>query len=1034
MWLVNVHSKCLEKFSADPTVRYAILSHTWGNEDEELSFQDMQALDECDDTRRKKLDLCCEQACKDEIAYIWIDTCCIDKTNSVELHEAINSMFRWYQKAAVCYAYLPDVEGGRLNKFLDSRWFTRGWTLQELLAPQKMIFFGSQWTPLGTRSSMWETIAQATGIPHYILTGIASLQTCSVAQRMSWASRRTTTRPEDMAYCLLGIFDVMITPIYGEGLERAFWRLQEEIMRKTSDDSILAWSLGSLEDEDQQLELRAVLTPVAYTPIPGNVLAASPAAFKRCGDIVQRPSQNVKTRIRSLGMVGGTMPISISLAETSTMLPNSPGHILYGYLSCGPSSEPSFRAAIPLALCNITKPGSETKPVFFRPHGLDAVFLPDPSHVIPSKTILIRNDRHGEVAPLEDKSYWMYLPPKPYPWSAKIEEVYPADCFDEETAMIKTPREHELLNDEALFLVRFSYTLKSKTGRFILALRFMRGSVTGAATPMPYLYFDNPSPPTPFSEIVKLWSSLSLTGTDMITPVEVPSLVLRVSVSIDAIFGHPLWVVDLKAISRFSCEARTYPRGWPNLQEQISLQAKCCEGLKHMRTGAQWARKRQSSLQHLSRVDRELEGLNFEMAALKAQAENISYKLDRRINHRAALQKAIDMDSSKPETTSAGQTEEDGSRSIESLCFSTVDPATERLLSIPLEDLVKQRERDGVLAHIMQSFPIMRKDEQLPWVPGMTFLMYAAATGDPALVKQMFRYDSDLKAQDSEGRTAKDWATCVGADWEILLKGLASNDDSEEESTEHGSTHSLKPPNSMPWFLGLSPGSPELPDLSHAFDNKPDPFWNLPYPPDDGDPLEWLSGIIDSSSLSSRAIIVKESKITAPTSRDIQLSSSRGRSSQPRPSPYPQLGDDPHDFASKVLATSPNMVAQNIRSRYLVAHPHSRRCERSCSCRRDRRSPDRRAARSPEPPVWRQPDSRRGPLRSQKSTSSMRLSRFADGRPPVETRGRSNKRYKETKRLEPWLQSDRRMKKRDLKRSKSWSSRLNRLIDTVMTL
>ena len=198
-----------------------------------------------------KIQRACEEAIKDGYNYLWADTCCIDKSSSVELSEAINSMFRWYKESEVCYAYLWDVTDeddvqdvqDENSHFRASSWFLRGWTLQELIAPSRLSFFGQHWQYLGTKSSMRERLAQITGIDENTLGG-APLRNSSTAQKMFWASKRQTTRIEDTAYCLLGIFDIHMPLIYGEG-ERAFQRLQEEIIRRSTDHSIFAWHLNT---------------------------------------------------------------------------------------------------------------------------------------------------------------------------------------------------------------------------------------------------------------------------------------------------------------------------------------------------------------------------------------------------------------------------------------------------------------------------------------------------------------------------------------------------------------------------------------------------------------------------------------------------------------------------------------------------------------------------------------------------------------------------------------------------------------------
>jgi hypothetical protein len=239
---------------------YAILSHTWGDDDEEVTFKDLTKLPREQLVLKKayeKVEKCCTKALAMGLKWVWIDTVCIDHTSSAELSEAINSMYQWYRQSAVCYAYLSDVdsiEGNllpdrtvdqedfwRKSPFGQARWFTRGWTLQELLAPRNMQFYNKHWEYVGSKYDLKTPISMVTGIDEYGLF-IPDLSVLSVAHRMSWAAGRKTTRSEDIAYCLLGIFNINIPLLYGEGQVRAYGRLQEEIMRRTEDHSIFAWS------------------------------------------------------------------------------------------------------------------------------------------------------------------------------------------------------------------------------------------------------------------------------------------------------------------------------------------------------------------------------------------------------------------------------------------------------------------------------------------------------------------------------------------------------------------------------------------------------------------------------------------------------------------------------------------------------------------------------------------------------------------------------------------------------------------------
>jgi hypothetical protein len=208
MRLINVQTLKLHAFNDSQIPRYAILSHTWG--DEEVSFQEM--TNPCEETQLKggykKIASACAQAYDDEHDWIWIDTCCIDKSSSAELSEAINSMYRYYQRSAVCYAYLSDVKGLKSTTFMlsdGSKWWTRGWTLQELIAPATVQFYAQDWVPFGERNNKSALIQIITGIPRDVLQGESPAR-YSVAQRMSWASSRHTSRLEDQAYCLLGMY------------------------------------------------------------------------------------------------------------------------------------------------------------------------------------------------------------------------------------------------------------------------------------------------------------------------------------------------------------------------------------------------------------------------------------------------------------------------------------------------------------------------------------------------------------------------------------------------------------------------------------------------------------------------------------------------------------------------------------------------------------------------------------------------------------------------------------------------------------
>ncbi|KIM52912.1 hypothetical protein SCLCIDRAFT_478492 [Scleroderma citrinum Foug A] len=276
---VDRRAKVLE-FDDDAATEYAILSHRWVGQ--EVDYDEMvelakMAAEERDEIRRRgsyrKILQSCKQAQKDRYEWLWVDTCCIDKRSSAELSEAINSMFRWYENAKVCYAYLHDVPSSSFPTARDKErypefngwpeWFSRGWTLQELIAPSNIQFFNKDWKNIGDKKTLAPTLRYVTGIPeHILIDGLHGNRPC-IAQIMSWAAHRTTTRVEDRAYSLMGLLDVNMPMLYGEG-KKAFHRLQLEIIRISNDQSIFAWECN-------------VRT--------GSVLADDPSDFQYCFDM-----------------------------------------------------------------------------------------------------------------------------------------------------------------------------------------------------------------------------------------------------------------------------------------------------------------------------------------------------------------------------------------------------------------------------------------------------------------------------------------------------------------------------------------------------------------------------------------------------------------------------------------------------------------------------------------------------------------------------------------------------------------------------
>ena len=244
MRLIDVGTLQLEETTDGGNTPYAVLSHTWRQPSEggEVKFHDFQRASSSGEPIStgsldnhggfQKVKGICEKAASHGLKHAWADTCCIDQTSPAELSRSINSMFRWYKESTECLVYLADVTKSNnddeswITQFRASRWFERGWTLQELIAPSTVIFYDCNWTRLGTRDELHSIISEISAIPRVILTdGVAVLPMLCVAQKMALAARRQTTAPEDASYCLLGLFDVNMPLVYGEGSERAFRRL-----------------------------------------------------------------------------------------------------------------------------------------------------------------------------------------------------------------------------------------------------------------------------------------------------------------------------------------------------------------------------------------------------------------------------------------------------------------------------------------------------------------------------------------------------------------------------------------------------------------------------------------------------------------------------------------------------------------------------------------------------------------------------------------------------------------------------------------
>jgi hypothetical protein len=337
--------------------------------------------------------------------YKWIDSCCIDKSSSAELSEAINSMYKWYANAQVCYAYLSDVDVDQnLESALRlSQWFTRGWTLQELLAPRVVEFYDRNWIEIGTKQSLSWLLAEITGIGRGSLSG-DKVHTC-IAKKMSWAARRETSRAEDSAYCLMGLFDVNMPLLYGEGAQKAFIRLQTEIMARTTDESIFAWSFPETSFR-------------SYRPL----LAEHPSWFKNSGHhhlpvremLIKRSSMHQMTsrgvRMEALRIPNKEMDEKIQWPE------------LEGFL-------------MPLNTCSVVPYDDDHYHILAIPmiklFGLEVNFLVDPWRRLPNlELIKVRKD-DDESFPDGDKEV-IYVP------QIEVPESFPLDWSSPAPTLIRT--------------------------------------------------------------------------------------------------------------------------------------------------------------------------------------------------------------------------------------------------------------------------------------------------------------------------------------------------------------------------------------------------------------------------------------------------------------------------------------------------------------------------------------------------------------------------------------------------------------------
>jgi len=713
MRLLNIDTFSLEDFFHETVPPYAILSHTWGKDHEELSFQDVvRDRYKNPGSRPAKVRGCCEQARRDGYLHVWIDTCCIDKTNAVELQEAINSMFRWYQNAAICYAYLSDVSSGNggssehqaadrgesttAGSLAASRWFTRGWTLQELLAPHDMRFYDSTWQLLGTKGELCSQIHSITGIPPMILLGITDMRSASVAQRMSWAAKRVTKRNEDMAYCLLGVFGVTMPMIYGEGGDKAFRRLQEQIMKDVKDDSILAWGC-QLPGTDACEEPAKLL--------PGRLLATSPADFAKCGDILTSP----QLVITVTDLFAGRLKLRLPVVESET------GRT-YGLLSshCGYSS--NLALGIPLMKVS----GSESTTEYARPHGFHARLVPKlnaSEEGTLARAVSIHIDSPDQL-PLNDQGQYWYWIQNPVQ-EIRLVEVEPASLWRKERALIEA-KSHSRLKKPGTITGLTVLRFRANETDFVLVLDLDRSQETASVR---YSLMTALSQ-TNLSEIMVKFRSFRAKARESL----MAGFNLKLGVSIETVASQKMFVIRMKK------EAMS-----------ITLRSFDAHGelrLLDLKTAIETAHDEENRLgSDVARITDALKVSDAEGEKRKARLKALDESIERLEHERAELRKA---------------SEEDERKRVEH------------------SDLLNQVWQDQAsnslhLRLLLIEETLSRKDEHeftstddLVFEPGQSPLSWAAAHGRENIVNLFLRRGADVEARSGSGRTPLSYAARNG--------------------------------------------------------------------------------------------------------------------------------------------------------------------------------------------------------------------------------------------------------------------------------
>jgi hypothetical protein len=551
MRLLDTRTLELKSFFEN-TPRYAILSHCW--EEEEVVFSDLTNLEEARAKKGfSKIEKTSAQAIKDGFDYCWIDTCCIDKSSSAELSEAINSMFDWYKNSSKCYAYLADVEG--LEDFAISKWFGRAWTLQELLAPSHiqtddqtgMEFFSRDWKRLGSKGDLSKTISKITGVPKEYLESV-SLDKASISMRMSWAADRQATRTEDIAYSLLGIFDVNMPLLYGEGKLKAFRRLQEEIMKISEDETLFAW---------ESTEFMADASSA-------DVLASDPKDFSEAKSLVPFASDDpvIPYNMTHRGLriwlqlfrLNEPSDLSSSLFQRvrplrSPVMIWSSQDIVWAILRCHVAHDYHNYVIIPLRHL--------AADIYLRDTSTNVALIP--TNLLPASSsgvreVYIRNSRISSISNSIQRKFGFFLPDLPD--GIEVTGVIPKQAWNSQSGILQGGRESSESSSWHASL-RLTITRYKASSGFVGYAFLSLGCKEefGKAEPKPWCFLDN-------TLYEYQWNSGNLEqfhervfANNDRREISLPMIIasdrqigvrLRVAISLKKVFGQQMFVVDLK--------------------------------------------------------------------------------------------------------------------------------------------------------------------------------------------------------------------------------------------------------------------------------------------------------------------------------------------------------------------------------------------------------------------------------------------------------------------------------------------------------